>query len=127
MLLHADSGYNPYANILFTTEKLIQEKPELVKAFVEASVKGWDYYKTNYEEVNPFIKERNPDMTLDGMKYGAENQMDLVYGGDAEAGGVGYMTEERWSELMDQLLEIGLLDDKEDVSKVFTNEYLPKK
>ncbi|WP_233530957.1 ABC transporter substrate-binding protein [Paenibacillus alkalitolerans] len=127
MLLHADSGYNPYANILFTTEKMLQEKPELVKAFVEASIKGWDYYKTNYEEVNPFIQEKNPDMTLDGMKYGAENQMELVYGGDAETGGVGYMTEERWSELTDQLLEIGLLDEKEDVSKVYTNEYLPKK
>lgn len=126
-LLNADSGYNPYANVLFTTEKTIKEKPELVKAFVEASVKGWEYYKDHSDEVNPFIQEKNPDMSLEAMKYGAEKQLDFVYGGDAADHGVGYMSEERWNTLMDQLVEIKLLDAKEDVSKVFTNEFLPAK
>jgi NitT/TauT family transport system substrate-binding protein len=127
MLLNAESDYNPYANVLFTTENAIKENPELVQAFVEASIRGWDYYKDNYEEVNPFIQERNPDISLDAMKYGAETQMELVYGGDAAGNGVGYMTEARWETLMDQLVEIKMLDEKEDVNKVFTNEFLPSK
>lgn len=127
MLLNAKSGYNPYANVLFTTEKTIQEKPELVKAFVEASVKGWDYYKDHADEINPYIKKKNPDVSLDAMKYGAETQMDLVYGGDATTKGVGYMTKQRWSTLMEQMLDIKLLTKKEEVEKVFTNEFLPKK
>ncbi|GAK39356.1 nitrate/sulfonate/bicarbonate ABC transporter nitrate/sulfonate/bicarbonate-binding protein [Paenibacillus sp. TCA20] len=40
---------------------------------------------------------------------------------------MGYMTEARWSELKDQLLEIGLLTKDLDVSEVFTTEYLPAK
>ncbi|MBE3553803.1 MAG: ABC transporter substrate-binding protein [Thermicanus sp.] len=127
MLLNADSGYNPYANVLFTTEKTIKEQPELVKAFVEASIKGWEYYKDHYEEINQFIQEKNPDISLEAMKYGAEKQMDFVYGGDAKEASVGIMSEERWNTLMDQMIEIKLLDQKEEVSKVFTNQFIPKK
>lgn len=127
MLLNADSGYNPYNNVLFTTEETIQKHPELVKAFVEASIKGWDYYKDNSEEVNPFIHEYNPDYSLEQMTYGAEAQLDFVYGGDAAEHGVGYMGDERWGELMDQLLDLGLITEKEDFSKVYTNEFLPGK
>ena len=127
MLLNADSGYNPYANVMFTTEKMIKEHPDQVKAFVEASIKGWDYYKDHSDEVNPKIKESNPDMTLDAMKYGAEKQKELVYGGDAATNGVGTMTKERWGTLIKQLAEIGVLKNEEDVSKVFTTEFLPKK
>jgi NitT/TauT family transport system substrate-binding protein len=127
VLLNADSGYNPYANVLFTTEKMLKENPDLVKAYVEASVKGWNYYKDHADEVNPFIKEKNPDMTLEAMKYGAQAQTDLVFGGDAATGGVGIMSGERWSTLMKQLVDLGILKQKEDVSKVFTNDYLPKK
>ncbi|UUZ92232.1 ABC transporter substrate-binding protein [Paenibacillus sp. P25] len=127
MLLNADSGYNPYANVLFTTEKMIKEHPDQVKAFVEASLKGWEYYKTHADEINPVIKEQNPDMTLDAMKYGAEKQAELVYGGDAATGGVGTMTKERWSTLIKQLADIGVLKTEEDASKVFTTDFLPKK
>lgn len=127
MLLNADFGYNPYANMLFTTEDTIKKHPDLVKAFVEASVKGWNYYKDHYEEINPFIHEKNPDMPLDAMKYGAEAQKDFVYGGDAAAYGVGHMSDKRWNTLMEQLMEIGLLVKKEEPGKVYTNEFLPKK
>ncbi|OUM94406.1 MAG: myristoyl transferase [Thermobacillus sp. ZCTH02-B1] len=125
MLLHADAGYDPYANVLFTTERMIRERPDLVRAFIEASVKGWDYYKDHYEEIHPFLREYNPDLTLEAMEYGAKAQMDLVYGGDAAEGGVGIMTEERWRTLADQMLEIGMLKEDPDVTKAFTNEFLP--
>lgn len=125
ILLNAESGYNPYANILYTTEETIKNHPDIVKAFVEASIKGWNYYKDNYEEINKFLLEYNPDLSIDLMKHGSEAQMDLVYGGDAEENGVGYMTEERWNLLMEQLLELKLISKKEDVKNVFTNEFLP--
>ncbi len=124
-LLNADSGYNIYANVYFTTEKMIAEHPDQVKAFVEATVKGWDYYKTHYEEINPAIKEKNPDMDLDMMKYSAEKEMDFAFGGDAATKGTGIMTAERWSEVQQQLLDVGILKTKEDINKVFTTKFLP--
>ncbi|MBD0382654.1 ABC transporter substrate-binding protein [Paenibacillus sedimenti] len=126
-LLNADSGYNIYAGVYFTTEKMIAEHPDQVKAFVEATVKGWDYYKDHWEEINPFIKEKNPDMGLDMMKYSALKEMDFAFGGDAVALGTGIMTKERWEEVQKQLVEVGVLKKTEDINKVFTTQFLPKK
>ncbi|AEI41790.1 ABC transporter substrate-binding protein [Paenibacillus mucilaginosus] len=127
VLLNADFGYNPYANVMFTTESFLKENPEVVKSFVEATVKGWDYYKDHASEIHPSIQEKNPDLPIENMDYGAEAQKPLVYGGDAETKGVGYMTMERWDALAKQLVDIGLLKADVDPAKAFTVEYLPKK
>lgn len=126
-LLNADSGYNIYAGVYFTTEKMVAEHPDQVKAFVEATVKGWDYYKDHSDEIHPMIKEKNPDMGLDMMKYSAQKEMDFVYGGDAVTKGTGIMTQERWAEVQKQLVDVGVLKKAEDLSKVFTTQFLPKK
>lgn len=124
-LLNADSGYMPYGNLLFTTEQFLKEHPDVVRAYVEASIKGWNYYKDNYAEINPRIREKNPDMPLDKLEYSAKALQPLVYGYDAETHGVGYMSEERWETLMNQLLDLGLLKKPIDVKTVFTTEFLP--
>ncbi|MDI3257014.1 MAG: ABC transporter substrate-binding protein [Kyrpidia sp.] len=126
ILLNADFGYNPYANVLFTTEKMIKDNPDRVKAFVQASLKGWSYYKDHPDEINPYIKEKNPDLPLDVIKFGAEAEKELIFGGDAATHGVGYMTKERWSTLIQQLSDIGVLKTKEEADNVFTNEFLPR-
>ncbi|MFC4808731.1 ABC transporter substrate-binding protein [Paenibacillus sp. GCM10023250] len=127
VLLNADSGYNIYAGVYFTTEKMIQEHPDRVQAFVEATVKGWDYYKTNSDEINPAIQKKNPEMSLDMMKFSAAKEMDFAFGGDAATLGTGVMTEARWSEVQRQLKDVGVLTKDEDVTKAFTTEFLPKK
>ncbi|WP_426454266.1 ABC transporter substrate-binding protein [Paenibacillus sp. S-38] len=127
VLLNADFGYNPYANVMFTTESFLKEHPEVVRGFVEATVKGWAYYKDHASEIHPTIQAKNPDLPIANMDYGAEAQKPLVYGGDAETKGVGYMTKERWEALAKQLVDIGLLKADVDPSQAFTVEYLPNK
>lgn len=125
--LNYDLGYKQYGNILFTTEDYMKDHPDIVKAYVEASIKGWDYYKDNSEEVNKGMHEKNPDLKLEAMAFGTQAQEELVYGGDAEANGVGYMNKEIWEGLQKQLVDIGILKDAEPIDNVFTNEYLPGK
>ncbi|MFC5468011.1 ABC transporter substrate-binding protein [Cohnella suwonensis] len=122
----ADSGYAPYDNVLITTESYLKDHPDIVKAYVQASIKGWDYYKDQFEEVNPFIKEQNPDLNAEAMTYASNTMKELVYGGDAAANGTGYMSLERWETLKQQMTELGLLKEDLDLSKAFTTEFLPK-
>lgn len=125
--LNYDLGYKQYGNILFTTEDYIKDHPDIVKAYVEASIKGWDYYKDNSEEINKGMHEKNPDLKLEAMAYGTQAQEPLVYGGEAEANGVGYMNKEIWEGLQKQLVDIGILKSAEPIDDVFTNEFLPGK
>src|SRR5690606_35642448 len=59
--LIADSGYKPYNNIIFTTQDVLKEHPETVKAFLAATMKGWNYYFEHYEDINTILLEENPD------------------------------------------------------------------
>jgi len=125
--LNYDLGYKQYGNVLYTTEDFIKQHPDIVKAYVEASVKGWYYYKDNAEEINKIMQEKNPDLKLEAMAFGAKAQEPLIYGGDAETNGVGYMSKEIWEGLQKQLVEIGILKEAEPIGNVFTNEFLPGK
>ncbi|EIJ80424.1 NMT1/THI5 like domain protein [Bacillus methanolicus PB1] len=126
LLIH-DSGYQPYANVIFTTEKMIKENPDLVKRFMEATIRGWEYYKDYSDEINPFLQKYNPDLTIEAMKFGAEQQKDFIYGHDAAEKGIGYMSKERWLTLQKQLIDLGLIKKKEDINKAYTIEFLPNK
>ncbi|MCM3781383.1 ABC transporter substrate-binding protein [Neobacillus mesonae] len=125
--LIADSGYEPYAAVIYTTEKYLEENPETVKAFIGGTVEGWYDYRENYEQINKKILEINTNLAEDEIAFGEEAQRDFVYGYDAEENGMGYMTEARWTELKDQLMDIGLLTKDMDVNEVFTTDYLPEK
>jgi NitT/TauT family transport system substrate-binding protein len=126
-LLNADAGFNPYANLFFTTEAFLKDHPAEVKAFVEATQKGWLYYKDNYKEINNEIKLSSPDTPLENMEYSAVALQPLVFGGDAETNGMGYMSKERWDTLNKQMVESGVLKSSVDVTKVFTSQFFAKK
>ncbi len=125
-LLIADAGYSPYANILFTTEQYLKDHPDIVKAYVEATVKGFKYYENHYSDINKLIQKENPDLPLENLDYAAGTMMPLVFGGDAASHGPGYMSKERWEELAKQMVGIGMLKTMPDVTGAFTTEFLPK-
>jgi NitT/TauT family transport system substrate-binding protein len=123
--LISDAGYDPYNIVLYVTKDYLEENKETVKAFTTAFVKGWDLYKDSYEEVNKVIQEDNPDIELESLKFESESQAEFVYGGDAAENGVGYMTEERWATLIEQLHDLKILEETFDAKDVFTTEFLP--
>lgn len=124
-LLIGESGYPSYANILYTTEDFLAENPELVKAYVEASIKGWLYYMDNYDEINPMVMELIADPAEDIFRSGAQLLQPFALEGDAIEHGFGYMTEERWQVLIDILTDLELIDIDVEASEVFTTEFIP--
>lgn len=126
-LLVSESGYDPYNVVLFVTKEYLEENRDTVASFVKAFSEGWMSYKDTSAEVNDAIFAANPNIALDAIQFEDESQREFVYGGDAAEHGFGYMTEERWSTLIDQLSELGLLKEKFDANEIFTTEFLPGK
>jgi len=125
--LISDAGYDPYNVVLYVTKDYLEENKETVEAFTAAFVEGWNLYKDSYEEINKIVQQDNPDIELESLTFEAESQEDFVYGMDAAENGVGYMTEERWSKLIKQLYDLGLVKEKFDAKEIFTTEFLPSK
>lgn len=124
-LLVADLGFNPYTSVLFTSETYLAENREIVRKVVAASRRGWAHYLEHPEETNRHIHEINPEMEIEALEYGIEALRPLARNSDAEHGGVGGMTSERWQTLAQQLVDIGAIDaDAVDAFEAFTTEFL---
>lgn len=125
--LNADLGYNPYGNVVITTDDFIKKNPDLIKRYLKATTEGWDYYYAHADEVNNALNGVNKDYDVDHLKDAQAVAKDFIFGGDAKAHGVGYMSEDRWKTLVSQMKEAGMIKDDISVKDLYTNEFLMAK
>ena len=65
-------GVDFYGDTLFTSTKILNENPKLVKKFREASLKGWKYAFENIEESVHLVHDKyNKKLTLSHLRYEA--------------------------------------------------------
>ncbi len=76
-----DYGFSLYEDLLFTSEKELESNPKRVKAFVEASLKGWKYAFNNIDEtINLILKKYNTqNKTKEALEYEAKILKELAY------------------------------------------------
>ena len=58
--LLADTGYANYSDIVLVQSKMVRDKPEVVRAFVEASIEGWRDYMEDPAAGQRADPERQP-------------------------------------------------------------------
>jgi len=127
--LLADNGYTSYSNVILTQAKTIKERPELVRAFVEASIEGWYSYIYNDPSAgNAAIRAANPDMTQANLDsaIAAMKSYGIVDSGDSEKLGIGAMTDARWAEFFTTMSGAGLYPASVDYKRAFTTEFVGK-
>jgi NitT/TauT family transport system substrate-binding protein len=127
VLLVADGGYNGYSNIITASRKIVDEKPDLVQRFVDASVEGW--YSFLYDDPTPankLIKAANPEMTDALLAYGRKMMKDhgIVDSGDALRLGIGAMTQARWNEFYHNMVAVGVYPAGIDVDKAYVTRFV---
>ena len=106
-LLAADSGFNPYTDVMATTESFLAEHPDAVKAFVEASRRGWEHFLASPTDYVDVLKAANDSITSEQVVWSTEQARPLIV---PEGREVGSMTLERWEELYTQFVALGLID-----------------
>lgn len=111
------------SNGILTSEKVIAENPDLVRAFVGAFLKGLADTIANPEEAFKLSESYIPNFAdLD-----ADVQIQVL-GTSIEqwkAERLGYSDPQAWENMQDVLLEAGLIPKKMDLNKAFTNEFIP--
>ena len=88
-----DSGFNPYVNVIGTNEQTIRNQPEVVQAFVTASLAGWKAYVADPTATLAYIKEQNKDTDPDQAAQAAAIEKPLVLGPVNDASAIGTLTQ----------------------------------
>lgn len=111
-----------YTPVIIAREQLLEKEPELVKKFLRATEKGYQYCIENPElAVQNLLKhapEIDREIAIASQKYLAKQyQADAPYWGVMEA--------KRWEDYARWLYERGLIERMLEVTTSFTNSYLP--
>lgn len=110
--LTADTGYDPYDVILAVHDDLLEREPDTVRRFVTALTRGWEDYLENPASTNAVIGRLNPDFTPTTLELAASRLPAFVRSPDTASHRLGWMSEERWRTLLDQLVTIGELTEE---------------
>ncbi|WP_026869411.1 ABC transporter substrate-binding protein [Inquilinus limosus] len=129
VFLLADNGYEAYSTTIAAQQSLVDQNPDLVQRFVDASIIGWyNYLYGDNSAANALIKKDNPEMTDEQLAYGLEQlkAQHIVIAGEAETQGIGCQSAERYQRFYDTMVKAGVLDAGLDVNKAFTNRFVCK-
>ena len=130
VLLLSDAGYLGYANIITTSAKMVNEKPDLVQRFIDASLEGWySYLYGDPAPGNKLIRDANGDMPQDMLDYGRTvmKTNGIVDSGDTEKLGIGAMTDARWQAFYQSMAAVGVYKPGIDLSKAYTTKFVNKR
>ena len=112
-----------YTPVLATNEKLIQSNPTLIKSFVQAVSKGYEYSIQSPDEAATILLKAEPDLDKDLVKKSQE-WLASKYQDDADHWGMQKLSV--WENYANWMYDNKLLSRKLDAKKAFTNEFLPK-
>lgn len=108
--LIAESGYNPYATLLATTEAFLKSDPGSCKAMVLAVDEGWEAYMKDPAATNAAMGKLNPTMDAATFAESAAAQTSLIDTEETRTIGRGGMTDRRWETLGQQLVELKVIE-----------------
>ena len=127
VFLLSDFGYPSYASMVLTRQDWIDNHPDQVQAFVDASIAGWiSYVYGDPTPGNQLILQDNPDMTQDVIDQAIVKMRDngMVWSGDSMRLGVGAMTEQRWQIFFNTMSTYGIYADDLPWRQAFTTQFI---
>jgi NitT/TauT family transport system substrate-binding protein len=120
-IMMADYGADVYADVIFTSEKIINEDPELVKKFLKASIEGWQYTIRNEEEAVNITLIYAEKQDKEFQQVMLRESLPLINTGNSY---LGMMGKEKWENTKKALVSSDLLADIVSVDDAYTNQFI---
>jgi diguanylate cyclase (GGDEF)-like protein len=114
-------GVDFYSDILFTTEDELKTNPERVKAFREASLKGWQYAFDHPQQIiDLLIHKYKTNKSKQHLEYEAREIEKLVLPKIVE---IGHMNPWRWQHMAETFIDAGMVN-KTDLLEGFDYQHM---
>lgn len=115
-------GVNFYNDVLVTREQLLRDQPQRVAAFVQASLKGWQYALEHQEESIQLIRRRYaPGKSLEHLRFEADALRKLIM---ADLVQLGHMNPGRWDAIANSYVQLGMAPGPVDLRGFLYSEHL---
>jgi NitT/TauT family transport system substrate-binding protein len=124
--LYADYGLELYGNAVIAPPSLLEENPEVVRAFLRALTRAWHDTIANPDEAIDILKRRDPLIDFDVEKARLEMAIEMnMLTPDVRANGFGNVTPERLQRAIEIVAEAFDLPTAPNPDEVFNGDFLP--
>jgi NitT/TauT family transport system substrate-binding protein len=123
----SDFGYPVYGSGLFTSEKMIAEKPDVVQRFVKAYMQAFADVIAKPEEAADIIIQANPEYAAKKDVLVKQLEADIkatFFSPDTKANGIGWMTKAGWEKTIKTLVDQGAMKQSIDAAAAFNDKPL---
>lgn len=118
-----DERLDYYTPVIIANRKTLEEKPDMVRKFLAATEKGYEYAIANPEESAKILHKYAPDYSLEMLTMSQE-YLGPKYAEDSERWGL--MKDQVWDNYTEFMAEYGVIDQVIPADQCYTNEFLPK-
>ena len=126
--LLADHGFSTYSTLIEARTETVRANPDLVRRFVEATIRGWyAYLYGDRSAANAAMRKDNPELSDDELERSVAlmKQQGIVDSGEALERGIGAMNEARVRDFFGQMVKAGLYKTGEvDLKKVAVYDFV---
>ncbi len=122
-LAKEDKAFDYYTPVIIASESKIAQNPEMVKKFMRATSKGYDYAIKNPGQAGDILLKNVPELDKELV---AASQAYLAGQYQADAWRWGEMKTEVWKNYADFMLANQLIEKPLQVEKAFSNDFLPE-
>ena len=119
-------GFKIYAATLITSDKMMTEKPDLVKRFLAANKEAFEWAKANPEEACTLHVQRFPEVALDDCMGSVKAVMEFVFNDHTKQFGWGKESPERLKFSWDTIAVANELKPDFDYKQAIDTSAVPK-
>jgi NitT/TauT family transport system substrate-binding protein len=117
---YADFGLDIYGNGIVTSEKLIEENPELVRQFLAATYRGYQWVHDNPDAATEIVISHYPVLDKEITRQQITELMELMQAD----GGMGSLEKDKVSRTLDFLAGAYSVEEPITVDDIYTTEFL---
>jgi NitT/TauT family transport system substrate-binding protein len=127
--LLSDHGFDTYATTIEARRQMVEQEPDVVRRFVDASILGWaSYLDGDARAGDALIRRDNPDMSAEQIAFSHEalRRYSVLRSPDTERLGLGAMTDARVRGFAARMVRSGIVRADTDISRAYTLDFVNK-
>ena len=126
MMPWANFGFDLYSMSIMASEKTMKERPQVLKAFLEASYMGWRDVMADPKAAMAIFKKRVPEIDVDAISANMLMGLDLMKTEQYAKSGIGSIDDKRMCASVDLVNTYMGLPKKVDCKDVYTKDFYTK-
>jgi len=123
---YSDYGLAAYGNAIIANPETLKDKPDMVRRFVAATLKGVAYALAHPDEAVAEMRTSNPEVEAEGAKGELVDMRDVSITPEVEKEGLGIADAKHMTETRDIVTSALALKRSVPVEQIFTTAFLPK-